>query len=90
MKVELELHGSASDALREDMSRWLMDEPELRGKVSERRPPMSETELGGVADVLIVALASGGAASVLAASLREWFAQPRRSDVSVRIRWPDG
>lgn len=41
-------------------------------------------------DAVTVALSAGGALSVLASSLRVWFAQPRRSDVRLKIRQADG
>jgi Effector Associated Constant Component 1 len=49
-----------------------------------------EGELGALADVLVVAVGSGGALSVLATSLKAWLAQPRRSDVRIRIQRDDG
>lgn len=52
-----------------------------------RAPP---GELGAVTDVLIVALGTGGTASVLASSLRTFLAQPRRSDVRITVQAPDG
>jgi hypothetical protein len=40
--------------------------------------------------VLVVAVGSGGALSVLAASLKAWLAQPRRSDVRIRVQRDGG
>lgn len=39
---------------------------------------------------MTVAVGAGGAVSVLAASLRTWFAQPKRSDIRLKVRRPDG
>jgi hypothetical protein len=44
--------------------------------------------MGSVADVLMVALGSGGAATVLLGSLRTWLEQ-RQSRLSVEVELPD-
>jgi hypothetical protein len=49
-----------------------------------------EGELGALADVLVVAVGSGGALSVLATSLKAWLAQPRGSDVVIRVQRDGG
>ncbi|MBC2864486.1 hypothetical protein H1R13_05595 [Streptomyces mexicanus] len=45
--------------------------------------------MGGVLDVLVVALGSGGAGAVLAQSLATWLAG-RRADITVTVRSPEG
>lgn len=74
----------------EELSSWLRRERELHGRVHFAEHPPAPGELGSVATVLSVALGAGGALSVLAASLRVWFAQPRGSDVRVEVRGADG
>lgn len=69
---------------------WLRLEDDLRGKVVAQRAPIARHEMGAAVDALGIALGGGGALSVLAASLRVWFAQPRRSDVIVRIKTASG
>ncbi|MET7393970.1 hypothetical protein ABZS66_10795 [Dactylosporangium sp. NPDC005572] len=66
------------------LQEWLGHEPDLAGAVrlTTARPEGHEL---GAADVLSVAVGSGGAIAVLAASLRAWFAQPRRSDVKLTL-----
>lgn len=49
-----------------------------------------EGELGALADVLMVAVGSGGTLSVLATSLKAWLAQPRGQHVRIRIRTGGG
>lgn len=68
---------------------WLRQEPELRGRVAADHTP-GRGEMGTLLDAVTVAIAIGGALSVLAESLWAWFAQRRRSDVQVEIRHPDG
>jgi hypothetical protein len=46
--------------------------------------------MGALTDVLVVAAGSGGTLTVLAHSLRAWFAQPKRSDVRIQVKTPDG
>jgi hypothetical protein len=46
--------------------------------------------MGTVVDLVTVAVGGGGALSVLVSSLRTWLAQPRRSDIRVEMRLPDG
>lgn len=86
MELEMGVEGEDLDELRD----WLRQEPELRGRVSAVETPPKPGELGVVTDLLSVALGSGGAITVLAASLKAFFAQPRRSDLKVTIRTADG
>ena len=46
--------------------------------------------MGGVLDVLVVALGSGGAGAVLATSVSTWLSQPRRADVKLTVTAEDG
>jgi hypothetical protein len=47
-------------------------------------------ELGALADVLVVAVGSGGTLSVLATSLKAWLARPHGQHVRIRVRRDDG
>ncbi|GAB2749833.1 effector-associated constant component EACC1 [Kitasatospora kifunensis] len=73
-----------------ELSDWLRLEPELRGLVSLADAVPGPRELGAVSDVLVVALGAGGTVSVLAASLKAFLSQPRRSDVRIVVSAPDG
>ncbi|MFE2721778.1 hypothetical protein [Kitasatospora sp. NPDC059327] len=90
MDLHLSVTGGqpASDA--ESLTDWLRGEPELAGTVGLTGAAPRPGELGTALDVLTVAVGAGGGLSVLAASLRTWFAHPRRSDVRLKIRRPDG
>lgn len=77
-------------ASTESLIAWLHQEPELRGRVQTLVEVPEAGDMGTVLDVATVALGAGGALSVLAMSLRTWFAQPRRSDARIEIRHPDG
>jgi len=81
--------GNQGNAL-ESLDRWLQAEPALSGKVKLTKPVPQEGELGSLTDALVVSVGSGGALSVLAASLHAWLSQPRRSDVRIRLRGDNG
>jgi hypothetical protein len=74
----------------EDLTAWLRQEPGLRGRVRAVHAVPVDGELGPLADALVVAVSSGGAVSVLAASLRAYLAQPKRSDVRITVDLPGG
>ncbi|WP_245594678.1 effector-associated constant component EACC1 [Actinospica robiniae] len=72
------------------LSDWLGRESELRGLVRPGDSAPGPGELGALADALVAAVGGGGAISVLAASLKAFLAQPRRSDVRIVLRTSDG
>lgn len=74
----------------EQLASWLGQEPELRGRVKPVTTAPEAGELGAMTDAVIAAVGAGGAVSVLAASLRTYLAQPRRSDVRITVQGPDG
>ncbi|MEV7232193.1 hypothetical protein AB0M79_35085 [Polymorphospora sp. NPDC051019] len=88
MIVHVRLLGRSNFELL-SLGRWLADEAELRGHVTTRHGSPSEGEMGTVTDVLIVAVASGGALTVLSGSIATWLRQ-KKSDISVEIAYPDG
>jgi Effector Associated Constant Component 1 len=90
VQVRISCVGGGSAAGVESLSDWLRGEPELAGRLRVAGPAPGEGELGALADVLMVAVGSGGTLSVLAASLKAWLAQPRRSDVRIRVQRDGG
>ena len=79
--MHLTLRTDDNEALHD----WLRSEPDLRPLVkSEKRPP-STGELGA-ADVLTIAVGSGGALTVLAGSLGAWLARKRDRSVRIELR----
>ncbi|MFE6864978.1 hypothetical protein ACFVFS_00310 [Kitasatospora sp. NPDC057692] len=87
--MHISVTGGETVAEAESLTDWLRGEPGLRG-VGLSGPPPGAGEMGAVLDTVSVALGTGGGLSVLASSLRAWFAQPRRSDVRLKIRRPGG
>ena len=69
----------------ESLEAWLRDDRDLAGRVRPVRPKLEAGQMGALAEALVVAVGSGGTLSVLAASLRGWLSQPRRSDVRIRV-----
>ncbi|MFD4668405.1 hypothetical protein ACFWNN_01650 [Lentzea sp. NPDC058450] len=63
---------------------WLDGDAEI--SVRKHSRPPRPGELGALTDALIVSVGAGGALTVLAASLRGFFQQPRRSKVKVSVR----
>lgn len=88
--VRLEVVGSdnQNDELG-SLRHWLGDEPEFRGRVRVVEAPLQPGRMGGLADFLSVAVASGGALTVLARSVSVWLEQ-RRSNLTVKIVNADG
>jgi Effector Associated Constant Component 1 len=80
---------SAADEI-EDLDSWLRGEPELAGRVRSAHAAPRPGEMGTITDALIVAVGAQGALTALAGSLRAWFAQPRRSKVSIKLTAADG
>ena len=78
------------DAGLEELSEWLGQEALLRGLLSTEVVPPQAGQLGALAEVLVVAVGSGGAVSVLAASLKAFLSQPRHADIRIVASRPDG
>ena len=91
MSVRLSVKGDDPVGGLEDLSDWLALEPELRGLITPESAGPAPGELGAVTDVLVAAVGSGGALSVLAASLKMFLTAPHRSDLRIVVSaTPDG
>ena len=90
MDVRISLVGGNPGADLESLDGWLQGEPELAGRVRVAAPTPRKGELGALGEVLVAAVGSGGALSVLAASLYAWLSQPRQSDVRIRVEGDNG
>ncbi|MBO2459111.1 effector-associated constant component EACC1 [Actinomadura violacea] len=88
MSATISLRGQSADL--ENLHDWLAGERELQGRVRPAAPQPAPGELGDLSNILLVTLGSGGAVSVLAASLRGWFAQPRRASVKIQLKTEKG
>ena len=90
MEVRMSVSGINPVDGIEQLAEWLREEPQLRGRVSPAPATPAAGELGALTDVLVAAVGSGGAVSVLAASLKAFLAQPRGSDLRITLEGPDG
>lgn len=90
MSVWLSVEGEDRAEGLAELADWLRREPDLRGLVRPLAATPAPGELGAVTDVLVAAVGSGGALSALAASIKVFLTLPRRSDVRIVIRSPDG
>ncbi|MFI6958500.1 hypothetical protein ACIBJI_34155 [Nocardia sp. NPDC050408] len=69
-----------------ELVRWLRAEPELRGKITVTDAVPNPGDMGSLVELATVAVGGGGVLSVLATSLKTWFAQPRHSDIHIEVR----
>ncbi|MGW7381824.1 effector-associated constant component EACC1 [Streptomyces sp. NPDC054794] len=87
--ITLRTTGIDDIALLERLRAWLLDEPELRGRISPLRSAPDPGHMsGGVLEALVVATGSG-VVGVLARSLPIWLRQ-QRSDVEIEISRESG
>lgn len=84
MYAQIRITGGTGGELA-DLSEWLGDEEELRGRVRAIRGPVGDTELGPVTEVLTIALGAGGAGTVLASSLKTWL-MTRRTTAKITVK----
>ncbi|MFD6451360.1 hypothetical protein ACFWF3_11295 [Nocardia sp. NPDC060220] len=86
---EFTLHtsGGADDLF--DLHEWFNDDRALRGRVTLVDSPIRDGEMGGLAEVLVVAVGTGGTLTALASSLSTWFTV-RQSDIKLTFTRGDG
>jgi hypothetical protein len=91
LPIELQIRIEKTDAQEhlESLESWLRLDPNFRRKTNLHNAP-SEGDLGSAAELLAVAIGSGGAISVLATSLSTWLQHPRKSDIILKVMGPDG
>ena len=90
MELALSVTGPDRTEELESLEEWLHEDRKLRPcTITRDTPPVRPDQMGGVADVLIVALGSGGAGAALATSLSVWL-RTRVGRVSVRLRTDKG
>ncbi len=75
--------GSADDLFR--LKEWLNGSDELRGRVTLPAGRIRPGEMGGLTEVLVVAVGAGGIAPVLIQSLTGWLTA-RRSDITLTLK----
>lgn len=73
----------------EDLSEWLSHESELRGLIKDEAREPRQGELGAAVEVLVAAVGSGGALTVLVTSLQSYLSN-RGTDITVKVTGPRG
>ena len=87
-EAPIQISGNPTDLIQ--LMEWFRHDNALRGRIQLQAPPaQDEQEMGGLADVLLVAVGSGGIGTALVASLKAWFAN-RNSDVNLKVTLPTG
>ncbi|MGY2119316.1 effector-associated constant component EACC1 [Nocardia gipuzkoensis] len=76
------------DSLRA-LRTWLVGEDLLRGRARVVTSPPPEGALGSTVETLAIALAPGGAVTVLASALITWIRR-QRGDITLKVVRPDG
>jgi len=89
MNLRLSVESSDEVSDFEELADWLRQEEGLRGLITEEDPGPSDEELGALVDVLIAAIGSGGALTVLLNSLQA-FLTTRGTDIKIRLKGKDG
>jgi membrane-associated two-gene conflict system component 1 (EACC1) len=89
MEILISLAGEADESELLALRDWLMQESPRPGPAELVAAPAEPGTMGPLIDTLQVALASGGAGSVLAGSVATWLST-RRRPVSLRVKRPDG
>ncbi|NEB04709.1 hypothetical protein [Streptomyces sp. SID13726] len=87
-RLLIEGSGAAPDGPAE-LAEWLRHERELRGRFRLEQGEIRGDDMGGLPEALVVALSTGGAATVLARAVVEWV-RHRTRDVSLKVTRPSG
>lgn len=75
--------GGSADLLR-NLYTWLVNEPDLRGRVLLRQTPAVPDKLGPSADALQLMLGAGGGAATAASVIIAWL-RSRRGEITVKL-----
>jgi hypothetical protein len=86
--AEIEVLGDSTGRQSDALLAFLKSEAGLYASVNRVGRPIAPTQLGDVANVIAVALGSGGAVSVLSGALSTWMTS-QRSDVAISIKTSD-
>ncbi|GAU65857.1 putative hypothetical protein [Streptomyces sp. NBRC 110611] len=89
MQAYIRLTGETAPAELTGLTEWLSREGEFRGRTAVGRPEVRPDQMGGITEVVIVALGAQGAGTMLAASLSVWI-RHRRPSADIEVTGPDG
>lgn len=77
VELEIRLPDGTSAAEFPPLLQWLRRERDLQGRVSAKRRPPQQEELGGTFELISVAVGSGGFATACVTSLASWLSGRR-------------
>ena len=89
MQAYIRLTGETAPAELTGLADWLSREDDFRGRAAVERPAARPNQMGGITEVVIVALGAQGAGTALAASLSVWI-RHRRPSADIEVTGPDG
>ncbi|NED72688.1 effector-associated constant component EACC1 [Streptomyces sp. BBFR115] len=89
MRAYIRLTGETAPAELTGLTDWLSREDAFRGRTAVGRPDTPPDHMGGLTEVVIVALGAQGAGTALAASLSVWI-RHRRPSADIEVTGPDG
>ncbi|WP_276313892.1 MULTISPECIES: effector-associated constant component EACC1 [unclassified Streptomyces] len=83
------VRSEGSTSAVEELRGWLLNEPELRGRVRREPAEAPPGAMGPAADALVALLEPGGVAAVFAGAVVAWV-QTRRGNHTVTVTRADG
>ncbi|WP_333767870.1 effector-associated constant component EACC1 [Streptomyces sp. IBSBF 2435] len=89
MQAHIRLNGETAQTELSALADWLSREDEFRGRSAMERPEARPGHMGGISEVVIVALGAQGAGTALAASLSVWI-RHRRPSADIEVTGPGG
>lgn len=89
MQAYIRLTGETARAELTALAEWLSREDEFRGRSTIEPSGARPGDMGGISEVVIVALGAQGAGTVLAASLSVWI-RHRRPSADIEVTGPGG
>ena len=69
---------------------WLRSEEELRGLVTLKRGKSAPGKMGELANIITIAVGSGGMASALVGSFSTWLTQRQNRQITVKVTTNNG
>ncbi|WP_341514535.1 hypothetical protein AAC389_29840 (plasmid) [Rhodococcus qingshengii] len=83
----IQISGNPTDLVL--LMEWFRRDEALRGRVQLQASSPHDGQMGGLADVLMVALGAGGVGTALVQSIKAWYTT-RHSDLNLKVTLPNG
>jgi hypothetical protein len=83
--VWIEIEGGDKAAEYNQLYAWLNGNRDFRGRVTRVIRPATVGQLGGIIELLEVALGSGGVATALAPSLTAWLQRNQHPEIAITV-----